>query len=376
MTVQRAHMAERSSVDSFMTPAPDALELATMRDELVNHMQLPADKAEKWLQTMTQLGHTNVGQIKMVTADKVASLCFHCDMTAQDLKLVQVYLGTVMAPFEFPALFEYDMGSNDNDVVGQVKKKGGPLKEVAQMLIQRRSPPLTTDSYFPPSSFDKHQVGSEDRDVRVLRNMVVREVYEVCGDLYPSAEERKVILGGITSLVGAPDARGFLGHWDNWKEPTTLKRRKGTAVSDLEKARRTPGEYGVSHVAVTGRRPARPKRVVLPHMTKSEPNVGTLSQPISSEEVPLASTGNGVVDNENGGGGGGSEGVVVLEENSGGGDSVAGAEADKLKGDGEDLAQLNETDILGLISDEQSNIERLKREKVFERGEASLLSDR
>ena len=63
-------------------------------------------------------------------------------------------------------------------------------------------------------------------------------ILEVCGDLYPDATERAVILGAIEDFCGPPSSGSAL-HWDMWRDLATKKRHKGTAVSDLEKASST-----------------------------------------------------------------------------------------------------------------------------------------
>ena len=64
-------------------------------------------------------------------------------------------------------------------------------------------------------------------------------------------------------------------HWDHWKQAqvagTKPIKHKGSAIADLERARRDPDKYGVTKEAVMGPRPDRQARVLptLPS-TKSE----------------------------------------------------------------------------------------------------------
>lgn len=83
------------------------------------------------------------------------------------------------------------------------------------------------------------------------------QVYDVCGDLYPDSDERAVILSAIEKYIGRPSAGK---HWNTWKDEGG-KKHKGSAISDLEKARRDPAAWGVSAKCVPGRmRPSRPVR--------------------------------------------------------------------------------------------------------------------
>ena len=137
--------------------------------------------------------------------------------------------------------------------------KGGTLLAVAEMLEERRTY-MYPDSYFPPITFDKYHHSIPRGDDKGLRKLIVQEVEEMCGDLYPNMNERGVILPAIEQFVGVP-ATG--GHWDNWRIEIAgiTKKHKGAAVSDLEKARRTPATYGVSGRRVPDRmRPTRPRR--------------------------------------------------------------------------------------------------------------------
>jgi len=137
--------------------------------------------------------------------------------------------------------------------------KGGTLLAVAEMLEERRTY-MYPDSYFPPITFDKYHHSIPRGDDKALRKLIVQEISEVCGDLYPNMNERGVILPAIEQFVGVP-ATG--GHWDNWRIDIAgiTKKHKGAAVSDLEKARRAPAAYGVSGRRVPDRmRPTRPRR--------------------------------------------------------------------------------------------------------------------
>jgi hypothetical protein len=78
----------------------------------------------------------------------------------------------------------------------------------------------------------------------------------MCGDLYPDSLERSVLLPAIEQYIGPPSAGQ---HWYAWE--AFGKKHKGSGVSDLEKARRAPTQWGVTAKCNPGRlRPSRPVR--------------------------------------------------------------------------------------------------------------------
>lgn len=158
-----------------------------------------------------------------------------------------------------------------------VPTKGGSLAIVSEMLQERR-PYLLPIHYYPPPSFDKYHHSIPRGDDRQLRNMIVQEIQEVCGDLYPDANERTVILDTIEQFVGPPKSNA---HWNNYKDPVTKKKHKGTAISDLERARRKPQAYGVSSRCVPNT--MRPSR---PHRAKGPPPSHTCVQERPLRQVP------------------------------------------------------------------------------------------
>lgn len=109
-----------------------------------------------------------------------------------------------------------------------------------------------------------------NKHVRLL-SCCLRQIREVCGDLYPSSHERSVILRAIEALCGPPISLNSIGHWDNWTSEG--KRHKGSAVSDIEKARLKPHSFNLEFpfVDYSGVRPAREHRVLLPFATSVLP---------------------------------------------------------------------------------------------------------
>jgi hypothetical protein len=108
----------------------------------------------------------------------------------------------------------------------------------------------------------------------------------VCGDLYPTDDERRIILSSIQAYCGPPRPqklklpKGEIAYFDNWKCGDRIK-HKGCAVGDLERARRDPSSWGVSGVANhSGERPARPNRFIQSSL------VPTLQSKVQKQDEP------------------------------------------------------------------------------------------
>ena len=74
-----------------------------------------------------------------------------------------------------------------------------------------------------------------------------------------------MLFDGITHYCGRPTTTGgSLGNWDNWKDANHVK-HKGSGVDVIEKARRDPAKWGLTHnSAIDGVCPPRPARVPPP----------------------------------------------------------------------------------------------------------------
>jgi hypothetical protein len=112
------------------------------------------------------------------------------------------------------------------------------------------------------------------------------QVEAVCGDLYPTDAERRIILSSIQAYCGPPQPnklnlpKGEIAYFNNWKCGDRIK-HKGCAVGDLEKARRDPSSWGVSGVANhSGERPARPNRFIHSSL------VPTLQSKVQKQDEP------------------------------------------------------------------------------------------
>ena len=233
--------------------------------ELETNLGLPKEALATWGERLASANVTSAGDLCTMNQDNFdkATGGILCSMQVQSLCIC---LGSAAFPHRFAGEVpgeEHENGKEDVEVKPEEKvsggSKGGAKKETAEMLPERRCHMLPGDYYVPPQ-FDRFAKGIPGRDIKALRKLIVQEVLEVCGDLYPDLNERSVILGAIEEFCGPPWS-GSSKHWDNWKDPETRKKHKGTAISDLEKARGAPEEYGVSRRSVPGRmRPVRLKR--------------------------------------------------------------------------------------------------------------------
>ena len=101
----------------------------------------------------------------------------------------------------------------------------------------------------------------------------------MCGDLYPSTNERNTILAAIQAYCGPPDKKlaNETAYYDNWKDANKRK-HKGCSIGDVEKARLDPARWGVTGKAEhSGQRPPRPKRIPAPIVMRTQP--ATLTPP-------------------------------------------------------------------------------------------------
>ena len=213
----------------------------------------------------------NAGQLMGLTDDDVKRLESAAKFSTSDALTLRICLRSGQSPFEFPSSTALVIPSaGDAEGVGLAKgvektepmqaakaDKGGALEVVSGKLRTRRDPLM---EYYPPPTFDEDAKDNPLRSVSRLRMKIVKEIEDVCGDLYPSSDERGVILKSIDLLCGPP-VNG--PSWDHFYTNEGKKRakHKGTAVCDIERARRNPVAHGCHGTAVEGQmRPARPKR--------------------------------------------------------------------------------------------------------------------
>jgi hypothetical protein len=264
--------------------------ITELSKELTENLAIPQDKVNTF-QTYVEAHHdvASAGDLQKLTDSMFQAAVCEAKLTAHESLAICICLGSAQCPFEFaPDRGNKNVGSdNDDDVplatlygfglktpastggmklIGdesyarefkpKLKEKGGIVQEVAEILKTRREP-MYPETYHLPVEFHVERKGSHLRNENRLRQKIVQEIEAVCGDLYPSSEERSVILGKVEQECGPPTSTRA-PHWDVWKD-ADKKRRKGTAVSDLEKARKNPESYGVTGKAFHGMmRPARP----------------------------------------------------------------------------------------------------------------------
>ena len=275
----------RTVAESLFQAADPSMPLSDLAAELVAMDPGKATKVQHWQEHLARAKQSTVGDLLKLTLSQLETLGREADTFF--MHQVCICIGSIGTPHVFatwtpsddqrphpetdavPALIDptnMDM-LPATAAVGPTAKsevtKGGTLTEVAESLKERR-PYMYPDAYFPPQSFDIYHNAIRTGEDKGLRMLIVQEIEEVCGDLYPSMNERSTILTAIEQFVGLP-ANG--GHWDNWriKNAEINKKHKGAAISDLEKARRKPSSYGVSGRCVPSRmRPARPRRSSAP----------------------------------------------------------------------------------------------------------------
>ena len=264
----------RSVQESLFQAAPASMGLPELIEELQTNLGLPGAALATWGVCLQSANVTTVEALCAMTQeefDKANAGALH----SLQVCTVRMCLGSPEMPHKFapeprlrldPDSAESSGNGTDPAEEEEVKvhevkigKKGGTTTESAEMLPERRRHLLPGDYHVPPQ-FDIYASGIPGRNMKALRVLIVQEILEVCGDLYPDANERAVVLGAIEGFCGRPTMGQSL-HWDNWKDETTKKKHKGSAISDLEKARARPEEYGVSRRCVPGRlRPSRLKR--------------------------------------------------------------------------------------------------------------------
>ena len=269
----------------YQAADPSTLLLPDLSDELVQNLGVPREPLEQFFGSLVQSSLTCAEHLTNLTKDQfdtfnagvlqtihVASLCIclgsvgtphHFREEAED-----ELPGSQEPPIQRPQEQCQDRRARTDDdeddrrptvrMKSEKSSKGGVRRELAGVLVERRSHMLPGEYCVPPP-FDKFHSSVICSNFMELRTLIVQEMHEMCGDLYPTLNERSVILGAIEQFCGPPPTSG--GHWDNWRDPVSRKKHKGTAISDLEKARMTPEAYSVSNRSVPGRmRPARPLR--------------------------------------------------------------------------------------------------------------------
>ena len=284
----------------LMQPMPSSTSIDDLGHELTHH-GMQAEKCNHFLTALRTAAPSGViAQLLEMKEDKVKNLEEASRFTTHESLLLRVLLGSTAHPFKFaievqqvqPAVAALTAGDenktpeNKNSLFNEPKPKGGAKKAVSGELQHKRE---DIKEYYPPPEFDKHMRGSLTRNFSELRRLTIKEVEDYCGHLYPTKEEKDIMLAGIQMLCGPPDCGPSWNYWTSTENGRVMK-HKGMAISDLEKARRDPCAYGCNGIALEGQmRPARPVRPVpvLPFMaTPAAGSYPTSAQPAPAQPAP------------------------------------------------------------------------------------------
>ena len=336
---------------------PPETEARAIGDELVQCFGVSEDKVNKLVDLFRDADYPTAARAMPLTRGEADQIQKASGLDAQEWASLCICLGSVSSPHTFgptPVASTllggvFPQSLEDPPPKDELVKstKGGARTLCAEELTERRTL-LVEGSYGPGLALDMYKNGTRPiaGNVRqavvkevcyVLAHFVERvascvtvlhvcashfeqdvpsaaQVFDVCGDLYPDSVERGVILPAIEKYIGPPSAGK---HWYSWKDEGA-KKHKGSAISDLEKARRDPTAWGVSAKCVPGRmRPSRPvRRAQAPAVDGGKGNAG-------------GGEGDGVKGNAGGGEGDGGRG------DKDGGESESGDGIGKGDGDGD-----------------------------------------
>ena len=266
----------RNIRELLLQPIEPTESLDTLQEEL-EVLGLDSQKGEQFMAgvkatlSLTLCGASAlVGGLQTFSASQVNKLEAAASFDQTDSTMLRMVLGSGRHPFVFKdetltetppsstlALLGGAYGAHEMAVKVESQGKGGAKAAVSGELRVRRAP-LT--EYYPPATFDMEAKDNPLRSCSRLRMKIIKEFEDVCGHLYPSKEERDIILKTIKDLCGPPDnAPSWNMYWTT-SGNVTLK-HKGTSICDLERARRNPAAYGCHGKAIDGQmRPARPSR--------------------------------------------------------------------------------------------------------------------
>ena len=172
----------RSALASLSEPAPPELPLGDLANELIINLHMPASKVHAWLigtRFNSNTTYETCGELLDFPSQQMDAVSESVGLTAEEMALIKVCLGTVNAPFQFaPTPSAIPLGTTvDVNVVHPVKLakggKGGSRTEKSEILPYRRAPLV---DYYPPAKFDEHRRGCITRNESTLRKMIVQEV--------------------------------------------------------------------------------------------------------------------------------------------------------------------------------------------------------
>ena len=201
----------RTAAETLQERAPEELTINNIERELIQNLHLKQENAASWV-TAVRAHFASVSSVPhdVVTAKEIMGLsmgemhavCFEAGLTRGDLNNIAIVLGSTTSPFQWESKRTNPTSLvvvyPEDDVKMKVQKGGSKDNVAEQLLMRRRS----GTSYFPPAQFDAHRLYAQTRDETKLRALVVQEVYQWTGDLYPDLEEKKVVLGAIEAHCG------------------------------------------------------------------------------------------------------------------------------------------------------------------------------
>ena len=296
----------RTIQESLYQEMPGETPLADVMGELSENLGIAPWKTTALAPLLTNsvATVTTASQLMDLDKDTVVGLCTAAGMIDSDVLSLRICLGSLLQPFEFKTALQLvqNLAKSLHSTttiapVGAAKAEKGGIQHEASERMPARRPPI--ESYYPPSCFDAHRKGLPTRNEPKLRQLIVQEIKAVCGDLYPTANERASILGSIEAYCGPP-SHTYQGHFDNWREEPSNRKHKGTSISDLEKARCNPAAWGVTKQADRHPlRPLRPERVAplplgwvqhsappsLPRSTADGPPAEAAAKPAEAEDI-------------------------------------------------------------------------------------------
>lgn len=201
----------RTAAETLQERAPEELTIDNIERELIQNLHMQQENAASWV-TAVRAHFASVSSVPhdVVTAKEIMGLsmgemhavCFEAGLTRGDLNNIAIVLGSTTSPFQWESKRTNPTSLvvvyPEDDVKMKVQKGGSKDNVAEQLLMRRRS----GTSYFPPAQFDAHRLYAQTRDETKLRALVVQEVYQWTGDLYPDLEEKKVVLGAIEAHCG------------------------------------------------------------------------------------------------------------------------------------------------------------------------------
>lgn len=174
---------KRSAQQCLSEPAPPEWPVAKLALEMESYLHACGTQSFKLSLLLQSLGCNTAEDVRSLTSQAVDKAQASAGTDDFAMLALRICLGTVKAPFVFKNMKNPDRADSEEDADSMEEqptqphggKKGGSMKEVAEIRLERRAP-LTKANYFPPAAFDRHRIGSALRDEKELRLLIVQEV--------------------------------------------------------------------------------------------------------------------------------------------------------------------------------------------------------